>query len=68
MDKGASIPPVILLQVLHMAFPRFAEKSRLGGGFIQQDANECWTELVRMLQQKLPPNLTEGSDSPSKFK
>jgi ubiquitin carboxyl-terminal hydrolase 14 len=67
MDKGASIPPIILLQVLHMAFPRFAEKSD-HGGFTQQDANECWTELVRMLQQKLPPKLTEVSDSPSTFK
>lgn len=59
MDKGASIPPIILLQVLHLAFPRFAEKSE-HGGFTQQDANECWTELVRMLQQKLPPKKVDG--------
>uniref|UniRef100_T1IX76 Ubiquitin carboxyl-terminal hydrolase n=1 Tax=Strigamia maritima TaxID=126957 RepID=T1IX76_STRMM len=56
MDKSSStIPPILLLQVLHLAFPRFAEKSE-HGGFVQQDANECWTELVRMLQQKLVPN------------
>ncbi|PNF27076.1 Ubiquitin carboxyl-terminal hydrolase 14 [Cryptotermes secundus] len=67
MDKGATIPPIILLQVLHMAFPRFAEKSE-HGGFTQQDANECWTELVRMLQQKLQPKQTDGSDSQAKFK
>ncbi|XP_069680019.1 ubiquitin carboxyl-terminal hydrolase 14 [Periplaneta americana] len=67
MDKGASIPPIILLQVLHMAFPRFAEKSD-HGGFTQQDANECWTELVRMLQQKLAPKTTEGLESSSTFK
>lgn len=59
MDKGASIPPIILLQVLHMAFPRFAEKSD-HGGFTQQDANECWTELIRMLQQKLPAKSVDG--------
>ena len=52
MDKSAKIAPLILLQVLHMTFPRFAEKGE-GGGFCQQDANECWTELIRMLQQKL---------------
>lgn len=54
MDRGngSSIPPLILLQVLHAAFPRFAEKSS-HGGFQQQDANECWTEILRMLQQKL---------------
>ncbi|XP_012255337.2 ubiquitin carboxyl-terminal hydrolase 14 [Athalia rosae] len=54
MDKGSSLPPLGLVQVLHLAFPRFAEKSEHGLGFQQQDANECWTELVRMLQQKLP--------------
>nr|XP_034190406.1 ubiquitin carboxyl-terminal hydrolase 14 isoform X3 [Osmia lignaria] len=53
MDKGSSLPPVVLLQMMHSAFPRFAEKSE-HGRFQQQDANECWTELIRMLQQKLP--------------
>merc|ERR1712116_113577 len=44
MDKGtgSSIPPFMLLQVMHIAFPRFAEKSP-HGGYQQQDANECWT-------------------------
>lgn len=55
MDKsGDTIPPILLLQVLHLAFPRFSEKSE-HGGFVQQDANECWSEIVRMLQQKLNP-------------
>ncbi|XP_011313663.1 ubiquitin carboxyl-terminal hydrolase 14 [Fopius arisanus] len=53
MDKGASLRPIVLVQMMHLAFPRFAEKSD-HGGFQQQDANECWSELVRMLQQKLP--------------
>ncbi|XP_017776545.1 PREDICTED: ubiquitin carboxyl-terminal hydrolase 14 isoform X2 [Nicrophorus vespilloides] len=64
MDKGSSVPPIVLLQVLHLAFPRFAEKSE-HGGYVQQDANECWTELVRMLQQKLPAK-ANGTDN--KFK
>jgi len=61
MDKGtgSSIPPFMLLQVLHIAFPRFAEKSA-HGGYQQQDANECWTEILRMLQQKLPPKSGSG--------
>ncbi|CAN8001029.1 unnamed protein product, partial [Ixodes hexagonus] len=53
MDRSAVVPPIVMLQVLHLAFPRFSEKSE-HGGFTQQDANECWTEMVRMLQQKLP--------------
>lgn len=35
MEKGNTVPPVVLLQVLHMSFPRFAEKSE-HGGFTQQ--------------------------------
>lgn len=35
MDKGNTVPPIVLLQVLHMAFPRFAEKNE-HGGFSQQ--------------------------------
>ncbi|XP_061418280.1 ubiquitin carboxyl-terminal hydrolase 14 isoform X1 [Lethenteron reissneri] len=55
MDRtSASIPPVILLQLLHMAFPQFAEKGE-HGQYLQQDANECWVQIMRMLQQKLPP-------------
>ncbi|CAG2119555.1 unnamed protein product, partial [Medioppia subpectinata] len=61
MDKSAKIAPLILLQVLHMAFPRFAEKGE-GGVYIQQDANECWTELIRMLQQKLRINTGSGNN------
>ncbi|CAH1393070.1 unnamed protein product [Nezara viridula] len=64
MDKGLSIPPIMLLQVLQMIFPRFAEKNE-NGTFVQQDANECWTEIVRMLQQKLE---SVNSDKPSSNK
>lgn len=66
MDKGKTIPPILLLEVLHMAFPRFAEKSEQGG-FAQQDANECWMELIRMLQQKLPSKTSE-TDQLDKYK
>lgn len=58
MDKGTSRAPLVLVQMLHLAFPRFAEKTEQGV-FQQQDANECWTELIRMLQQKLPAKVTK---------
>ncbi|ERL92273.1 ubiquitin carboxyl-terminal hydrolase 14 [Dendroctonus ponderosae] len=67
MDKGRTVPPIVLLQVLHMAFPRFSEKNDQGL-FAQQDANEFWTELVRMLQQKLPLKSIETSSSQQNFK
>ena len=54
---------IICSQVLHQAFPRFSEKNDQGV-FMQQDANECWTELVRCLQQqKLEIPLGEGDVS-----
>ena len=62
MDKGTTIPPIIMLQVLHNAFPAFASRGE-GGGYQQQDANECWLEILRMLQGKAPP--TPGSSRAS---
>lgn len=55
MDKAPeAVAPIIMLQILHISFPHFAEKAEQGAGYRQQDANECWTELVRCLQHKLP--------------
>jgi len=59
MDTGSTIPPIIMLQVLHNAFPLFAERGEQGG-YKQQDANECWYQMLRMLQQKTDP-LSESS-------
>ena len=51
MDRGQTHSPILLLQVLHNAFPRFAERGE--HGYQQQDANECWVELMGMIKQKL---------------
>uniref|UniRef100_A0A8C4X6A5 Ubiquitin carboxyl-terminal hydrolase n=1 Tax=Erpetoichthys calabaricus TaxID=27687 RepID=A0A8C4X6A5_ERPCA len=70
MDKtSSSIPPIILLQFLHMAFPQFAEKGDQGQ-YLQQDANECWLQMMRVLQQKLEPmKCTESeNEEPTKGK
>lgn len=82
MEKtSSSLPPIILLQFVHMAFPQFAEKGDQGQYLQQvrtprwthngneaskslptlffflpsQDANECWLQMMRVLQQKLEP-------------
>lgn len=54
MEKSQTVTPILLLQTLHMAFPQFAATGE-NGAYRQQDANECWIELLKMLQQKLPP-------------
>lgn len=61
MDRSSTaVPPIIMLNILHMCFPRFAEKGEQGG-YQQQDANECWTELIRCLQRKLPAIESDSS-------
>ena len=52
MERGVSVPPLVLLNTLHSAFPQFAERGEQGG-FQQQDANECWVQLVAILKSKL---------------
>ncbi|RDD43296.1 Ubiquitin carboxyl-terminal hydrolase 14 [Trichoplax sp. H2] len=52
--------PLLFLQVLHQVFPQFAEKNEQGM-LQQQDANECWIEVVRTLQQKLALGSSSGN-------
>lgn len=52
--------PFVFLNALRDTFPRFAEKSKSGNGYAQQDAEEAWTEIVSQLRQKLK---TEGVSS-----
>lgn len=53
MDKSNTVTPILLLQTLHIAFPNFAQTGE-NGVYRQQDANECWSELLKMVQQRLP--------------
>ncbi|EDW13539.1 ubiquitin carboxyl-terminal hydrolase 14 [Drosophila mojavensis] len=64
MEKGTTITPIVLLQALHRASPQFAQTGE-NGTYRQQDANECWSEILKMLQQKLLPlnqELGEATD------
>lgn len=60
MDEGQTLPPLVLVQLLHNVFPRFAERGEQGG-FQQQDANECWVELMGVLKRHL--KMEEGDKS-----
>ncbi len=65
MDKTTDgVLPIYLLQLLHIAFPQFAEKAE-NGAPQQQDANECWVQLMRLLQQKLPLAPPTGEVQPT---
>lgn len=45
-------PPITFLRTLRTAFPQFAQTSR-DGRFEQQDAEECWSQIVTQLRQSL---------------
>jgi ubiquitin carboxyl-terminal hydrolase 14 len=53
LDKGSDgYPPFVFLQILRLAFPKFAQQEG-GGHFSQQDAEECWTSIVSVLKDRL---------------
>lgn len=59
MERNATVTPVFLVQTLHNVFPQFAQTGEKGV-YRQQDANECWVELMKMLM-KLEPVLGNNS-------
>ncbi|KFG44423.1 ubiquitin carboxyl-terminal hydrolase [Toxoplasma gondii GAB2-2007-GAL-DOM2] len=58
-STAGAAQPVLLVHALREAFPQFARKAAagpggLGGGFMQQDAEECLSCLVNVLGESLP--------------
>jgi len=49
IDRGETATPTLMVSLFRKIYPRFAEQSN-EGGYVQQDANECWTELMELLR------------------
>ncbi|KAI0369345.1 cysteine proteinase [Pilatotrama ljubarskyi] len=69
-----SVTPTAFLASLRHAFPQFAEQTRatglkglLGGGYAQQDAEECWVQLTNSLKEVPGLPGPSGSNASSKF-
>ena len=60
-ETQEGFPPMMFLNALRTQFPQFAQKSKTGHGYAQQDAEEAWTEIVSQLRQKL--HITDANDS-----
>ncbi|UPK91209.1 hypothetical protein LCI18_002144 [Fusarium solani-melongenae] len=58
-----SFPPLSFLNALRIVYPQFAEKSKTGHGYAQQDAEEAWTQIVQQLSQKLRIKDQDSSDT-----
>jgi len=46
-------PPLMFLNAFRTAYPQFAEQSRDGRGYSQQDAEEAYSQIISSLRQKL---------------
>jgi len=64
-NTNQPIAPFKFLQFLRTAFPQFSQKGQ-NGSFMQQDAEECWTQLLLTLSSKLPPFLGSKEETGSK--
>ncbi|PTD05077.1 Ubiquitin carboxyl-terminal hydrolase 6 [Fusarium culmorum] len=63
-NNTGTLPPLTFLGALRAVFPQFAEKSKTGQGYAQQDAEEAWSQIVQQLNQKL--RITGSEDSSGK--
>ncbi|KAF1963148.1 cysteine proteinase [Byssothecium circinans] len=61
-ETQQGFPPLMFLNALRTAFPQFAQKSKDGHGYAQQDAEEAWSQVVSQLRQKLKITDGEASD------
>ena len=62
-ETQEGFPPLIFLNALQTTFPQFAERSRTGHGYAQQDAEEAWTQILSQLRQKLKVKATSASST-----
>ncbi|KAG0296774.1 Ubiquitin carboxyl-terminal hydrolase 14 [Dissophora globulifera] len=59
--SGHGVMPVVFLSYLRKAFPQFSQQGR-DGIWMQQDAEECWSQLITTLKSKLPSH-SEGQQN-----
>lgn len=62
-ETQEGFPPLMFLNALRSNFPQFAQKSKSGHGYAQQDAEEAWSSIVQTMRQKLKIKDDEGKQS-----
>jgi ubiquitin carboxyl-terminal hydrolase 14 len=62
-ETQVGFPPLMFLNALRTAFPQFAQRSKTGQGYAQQDAEEAWSQIVSQLRQKLKTKETPADSS-----
>lgn len=64
-ETQQGFPPLMFLHALQTAFPQFAERSKTGQGYAQQDAEEAWTQIISQLRSKLKIRDTSTTVEPT---
>ncbi|KAL8661987.1 MAG: hypothetical protein Q9202_005113 [Teloschistes flavicans] len=64
-ETQEGFPPFAFLNALRSVFPQFAQKSKTGHGYAQQDAEEAWSQILSQVRPKLKikENMTKDEDS-----
>ncbi|RKO97100.1 hypothetical protein CXG81DRAFT_13055 [Caulochytrium protostelioides] len=59
----SGVPPLLFLHMLRDVFPQFSEQD--AHGYMQQDAEECWTQMLQVLKEKVPGLSVNGETDKS---
>lgn len=62
-QKVSPVAPLQFLSMIRKKYPQFAQQQN--GVYMQQDAEECWTQLMYNLSQSLKPSRSWSPSSPS---
>jgi len=60
-SAAVEVRPFKFVGVFRQGFPLFAQQAEGGRGFMQQDAEECWSTIITLLAQHL--KLASGAES-----
>lgn len=52
-ETQEGFPPLVFLSALREQFPQFAQRSKTGNGYAQQDAEEAWSQILSQIRAKL---------------
>merc|ERR1719446_787321 len=59
-NAAREVRPMKFVSTFRTAFPLFAQRTEDGRGFVQQDAEECWSTLLTALSQRMMLTLGDG--------
>lgn len=62
-ETQEGFPPLVFLNALRGSYPQFAQKSKDGHGYAQQDAEEAWSSILQTVRQKLKAGQSSSSSS-----